>query len=37
MSDEKIENTENKLPEISNEVLEWERFAEMDYVTANHM
>lgn len=37
MSDEKIENTENKLPEISNEVLEWERFAEMDYVTANHL
>lgn len=37
MSDEKSEDTENKIPAVSNEVLEWERFAEMDYVTANHL
>ena len=36
MSDE-TEATENKTPEVSNEVLEWERFAEMDYATANHL
>lgn len=40
MSDEKSECEENAMPEIpavSKEVLEWERFAEMDYVTANHL
>ena len=37
MSDEKTENTEDSTPEISKEVLEWERFAEMDYTTAHHL
>ena len=37
MSDEKIEDAENKTPIVSDEVLEWERFAEMDYATANHL
>ena len=32
-----MEDTENKISSVSNEVLEWERFAEMDYVTANHL
>ena len=31
------ENTDNNAPEVSNEVLEWVRFAEMDYTTANHL
>lgn len=37
MSDEKTENTEDSIPGISKEVLEWERFAEMDYTTAHHL
>lgn len=37
MSDEKIEDTKNKPSAISAEVLEWERFAEKDYATANHL
>ena len=37
MNDEKIKDTDDKLPEVSNEVLEWERFAEMDYATAIHL
>lgn len=27
----------NKIPTVATEVLEWERFAEMDYVTAHHL
>ena len=34
MSDE---NIANNAPDVSNEVLEWEHFAEMDYITANHL
>ncbi|MBO4438596.1 MAG: HEPN domain-containing protein [Spirochaetaceae bacterium] len=30
-------NIDNNAPKVSNEVLEWERFAEMDYITANHL
>ena len=37
MSDETAESEVPATPEISKEVLEWERFAEMDYVTANHL
>ena len=37
MSDEYTEGKEPSKPEVSKEVLEWERFAEMDYVTANHL
>ena len=37
MSDETAESEETATPEVSKEVLEWERFAEMDYVTANHL
>ena len=37
MSDEGIGKEENKFPEVSKEVLDWERFAEMDYITANHL
>lgn len=37
MSDENTEREKPATPEISKEVLEWERFAEMDYVTAIHL
>lgn len=37
MNDEKPDDTENTAPEVSKEALEWERFAEMDYTTANHL
>ena len=37
MSDEGIGKEEKKFPEVSKEVLDWERFAEMDYITANHL
>lgn len=37
MSDEGIEKEEKTFPEVSKEVLDWERFAEMDYITANHL
>ena len=37
MSDESAESKELATPEVSKEVLEWERFAEMDYVTAVHL
>lgn len=37
MSDKNTKSREPSNPGISKEVLGWERFAEMDYVTANHL